>query len=172
MYSKSILSLKTAKDSLPPVSAYCCLIMTSLYTISLISSFSNFLTSSHLVRFFRLTAPAAMLGHLGAISLKILTKRKEVRKLEKKLIRLIIFVSNTKNIFFHLLVALISLRIRLRHLRLRGLSVWCKCATTRTYSIKFTNIQFLEHYALYRTCLRETPPPCSDFYACSHRHHL
>ena len=50
-------------------------------TISLISSFSNFLTSSHLARFFRLTAPAAVLGHLGgAISLKILTKRKEVRK--------------------------------------------------------------------------------------------
>ena len=47
-----------------------------------------------------------------------------------------------------------------------------ECATTRTYSIKFTIIQFLEHYALYRTCLRETPPPCSDFYACSHRHHL
>ena len=49
-------------------------------TISLISSFSNFLTSSHLARFFRLTAPAAVLGHLGAISLKNLTKRKEVRK--------------------------------------------------------------------------------------------
>ena len=48
--------------------------------ISLISSFSNFLTSSPLVRFFRLTAPAAVLGHLGAISLKKLTKRKEVRK--------------------------------------------------------------------------------------------
>ena len=47
---------------------------------SLISSFSNFLTSSRLVRFFRLTAPAAVLGHLGAISLKNLTKRKEVRK--------------------------------------------------------------------------------------------
>ena len=30
--------------------------------------------------FLRLTAPAAVLGHLGAISLKILTKRKEVRK--------------------------------------------------------------------------------------------
>jgi len=28
-----------------------------------------------------------MLGHLGAISLKNLTKRKEVRKLEKELIR-------------------------------------------------------------------------------------
>ena len=58
--------------------------------ISLISSFSNFLTSSYLVRFFRLTAPAAVLGHLGAISLKNLTKRKEVRKSEKELIRLII----------------------------------------------------------------------------------
>ena len=46
-------------------------------TISLISSFSNFLTSSHLARFFRLTAPAAVLGHLGAISLKNLTKCKE-----------------------------------------------------------------------------------------------
>ena len=49
-------------------------------TYSLISSFSNFLTSSRLVRYFRLTAPAAVLGHLGAISLKNLTKRKEVRK--------------------------------------------------------------------------------------------
>ena len=58
------------------------------YIYSLISSFSNFLTSSFLVRFFRLTAPAAMLGHLGAISLKNLTKRKKVRKLEKELIRL------------------------------------------------------------------------------------
>ena len=58
-----------------------------LYICSLISSFSNFLTSSRLVRFFRLTAPAAVLGHLGAISLKNLTKRKEVRKLEKELIR-------------------------------------------------------------------------------------
>ena len=48
--------------------------------ISLISSFSNFLTSSRLVRYFRLTAPAAVLGHLSAISLKNLTKRKEVRK--------------------------------------------------------------------------------------------
>ena len=48
--------------------------------ISLISSFSNFLTSSRLVRYFRLTAPAAVLGHLGTISLKNLTKRKEVRK--------------------------------------------------------------------------------------------
>ena len=57
-------------------------------SISLISSFSNFLTSSRLVRYFRLTAPAAVLGHLGAISLKNLTKRKEVRKLEKELIRL------------------------------------------------------------------------------------
>ena len=47
---------------------------------SLISSFSKFLTSSHLVMFFRLTAPAAVLGHLSAISLKNLTKRKEVRK--------------------------------------------------------------------------------------------
>ena len=53
--------------------------------ISLISSFSNFLTSSRLVRYFRLTAPAAVLGHLGAISLKNLTKHKEVRKLEKEL---------------------------------------------------------------------------------------
>ena len=48
-------------------------------TISLISSFSNFLTSSRLIRYFRLTAPAAVLGHLGANSLKNLTKRKEVR---------------------------------------------------------------------------------------------
>ena len=40
---------------------------------------------------FRLTAPAAVLGHLGAISLKNLTKHKEVRKLEKELIRLYIF---------------------------------------------------------------------------------
>ena len=39
-----------------------------------------FLTSSGLVRFFRLTAPAAVLGHLGAISLKNITKCKEVRK--------------------------------------------------------------------------------------------
>ena len=52
----------------------------TFFYISLMSSFSNFLTSSRLVRFFRLTAPAAMLGHLGAISLKNLTKRKEVRK--------------------------------------------------------------------------------------------
>ena len=59
-------------------------------TFSLISSFSNFLTSSRLVRYFKLTALAAMLGHLGAISLKNLTKRKEVRKLEKELIRPII----------------------------------------------------------------------------------
>ena len=50
-------------------------------SISLISSFSNFLTSLHLVRFFRLTAPAAVQGgYLGAISLKNLTKLKEVRK--------------------------------------------------------------------------------------------
>ena len=48
--------------------------------ISLISSFSNFLTSSHLVKFFRLTAPATVLCHLGAISLKNLTRHKEVRK--------------------------------------------------------------------------------------------
>ena len=48
--------------------------------ISLISSFSNFLTSSHLGKFFRLTALATMLCHLGAISLKNLTRRKEVRK--------------------------------------------------------------------------------------------
>ena len=39
-----------------------------------------FKTSSHLIRFFRLTLPAAVLGHLGTISLKNLTKRKEVRK--------------------------------------------------------------------------------------------
>ena len=57
------------------------------YIYSLISSFSNFLTSSYLVRFFRLTAPAAVLGHFGAISLKNITKSKEVRKLEKELIR-------------------------------------------------------------------------------------
>ena len=43
------------------------------------------------VRFFRLTAPAAMLGLLGAISLKNLTKWKEGRKLEKELIRLNVF---------------------------------------------------------------------------------
>ena len=54
-------------------------------TFSLISSFSNFLTSSRLVRKFRVTAPAAVLGHLGAVSLKNLTKHKEVRKLEKEL---------------------------------------------------------------------------------------
>ena len=42
----------------------------TFFYISLMSSFSNFLTSSRLVRFFRLTALAAMLGHLGAISLK------------------------------------------------------------------------------------------------------
>ena len=41
----------------------------------------------HLVRYFRLIVPAAVLGHLGAISLKNITKRKEVRKLEKELIR-------------------------------------------------------------------------------------
>ena len=58
------------------------------YIYSLISSFSNFLTSSYLVRFFRLTVPAAVLGHLGAISLINITKRKEVSKLEKELIRL------------------------------------------------------------------------------------
>ena len=33
-----------------------------------------------LVKFFRQTAPATVLCHLGAISLKNLTKRKEVRK--------------------------------------------------------------------------------------------
>ena len=55
-------------------------ILTCIKSFSLISSFSNFLTSSYLVRFFRLTAPAAVQGHLGAISLKNLTKRKEVRK--------------------------------------------------------------------------------------------
>ena len=43
MYSKSILSLKTAKDSLPPVSAYCCLIMTSLYSIFLVNQFNLFI---------------------------------------------------------------------------------------------------------------------------------
>ena len=43
-------------------------------------------------RYFRLTAPAAVLGHLGAISLKNLTKRKEVMKLEKELIRPIVLV--------------------------------------------------------------------------------
>ena len=58
-----------------------------MHIYSLISSFSNFLTSSHLVRFFRLTAPAAVLGHLGAISLKNLTKCKVDRKLEKEMIR-------------------------------------------------------------------------------------
>ena len=69
------------------------LLLTYLVLIfSLISSFSNFLTSSYLVRLFRLTAPAAVLGHLGAISLKNLTKRKEVRKLEKELIRQIVLV--------------------------------------------------------------------------------
>ena len=62
--------------------------MVKFRIISMISSFSNFLTSSHLVRFFRLTAPAAMLGHLGAINLKNLNNHKEVRKLEKELIRL------------------------------------------------------------------------------------
>ena len=49
-----------------------------------------FVTSYEVVRklgSFRLTAPAAVLGHLGAISLKNLTKHKEVRKLEKELIR-------------------------------------------------------------------------------------
>ena len=50
-----------------------------------------FLTSSGLVRFFRLTAPAALLDHLGAISLKNLTKLKEIRKLEKELIRLNVY---------------------------------------------------------------------------------
>ena len=63
------------------------------YIYSLISSFSNFLTSSYLVRFFRLTAPAAVLGHLGAISLKNLTKYEEVRRLAKELIRLNICLS-------------------------------------------------------------------------------
>ena len=70
----------------------------TFFYISLMSSFSNFLTSSRLVRFFRLTAPAAMLGHLGAISLKNLTKCKEVRKLEKELIRLNDKQSLQKNI--------------------------------------------------------------------------
>ena len=64
------------------------LAVASVMLFSLISSFSNFLTFSRLVRYFRLTAPAAVQGHLGAISLKNLTKRKEVRKLEKELIRL------------------------------------------------------------------------------------
>ena len=41
---------------------------------------SSFITSSRLIRFFRLIALAAVLGHLGAISLKNITKRKEVRK--------------------------------------------------------------------------------------------
>ena len=48
--------------------------------MSLLASSAHFLTSSRLVRYFRLTAPAAVLGHLGVISLKNLTKRKEVRK--------------------------------------------------------------------------------------------
>ena len=55
--------------------------------MSLLASSAHFLTSSRLVRYFRLTAPAAVLGLLGAISLKNLTKRKEVRKLEEELIR-------------------------------------------------------------------------------------
>ena len=57
-----------------------CSMIYDKHIFSLISSFANLLTSSYLVRFFRLTAPAAVLGHLGAISLKNLTKRKEVRK--------------------------------------------------------------------------------------------
>ena len=57
-----------------------CMLVLMLVTYKLISSFSNFLTFSNLVRVFRLTAPAAVLGHLGAISLKNLTKCKEVRK--------------------------------------------------------------------------------------------
>ena len=55
----------------------------TFFYISLMSSFSNFLTSSRLVGFFRLTAPAAMLGHLGAISLKhpnFLTTSQDVTK--------------------------------------------------------------------------------------------
>ena len=36
--------------------------------------------SSHLVRFFSLIAPAAVLGHLDASSLKYLTKHDEVTK--------------------------------------------------------------------------------------------
>ena len=54
--------------------------------MSLLASSAHFLTSSRLVRYFRLTAPAAVLGHLGTISLKNLTKGKEVGKLEKELI--------------------------------------------------------------------------------------
>ena len=57
-----------------------CMLVLMLVTYKLISSVSNFLTFSNLVRVFRLTAPAAVLGHLGAISLKNLTKCKEVRK--------------------------------------------------------------------------------------------
>ena len=57
-----------------------CMLVLMLVTYKLISSFSNFLTFSNLARVFRLTAPAAVLGHLGAISLKNLTKHKEVRK--------------------------------------------------------------------------------------------
>ena len=49
-----------------------------------------------LVRYFKLTAPAAVLGHLGVISLKNLTKCKEVRKLEKELIRPNILCSISK----------------------------------------------------------------------------
>ena len=48
--------------------------------IGLISSFSNFLTSLRLVRFFRLIAPRWPSTAAGAISLKNLTKCEEVRK--------------------------------------------------------------------------------------------
>ena len=60
------------------------------FSIGLISSFSNFLTSLSLVRFFRLIAPRWPSTAAGAVSLKNLTKREEVRKLEKELIRLIV----------------------------------------------------------------------------------
>ena len=59
-----------------------------LHFIRLISSFSDFLSSSCLVKSFRLTVPPAVLGHLGAISLKNLTKLDEVKTLEMELIRL------------------------------------------------------------------------------------
>ena len=51
-------------------------------TISLIGSFSYFLISSSFVRFFRLIAPAALFGHIGAGSLKnshYLTSSRSVR---------------------------------------------------------------------------------------------
>ena len=49
-------------------------------TIGLISSFSNFITSLRLVRFFRLIAPRWPSTAAGAVSLKYLIKREEVRK--------------------------------------------------------------------------------------------